>query len=98
MTMTTMERTDEILERAARRYRGIIERLCTSRPRGYILAANGETLPFHRTAVMGRTGPHAWRPAVEQAVLFDRELRSRGPWAIKLRRLESRHRLPADDA
>ena len=80
-----MEQTNAILEQAARRYTGIIGRLSPKARRGYILAATGETLPFHRNQVMGHSDPHPWRPRVGAKVLFDRELRPRGPWAVKVR-------------
>ena len=89
-----MEQSDQSLEQAVRRYRGVIERVYTGRWRlGSIRAASGESLAFRRLDVMGHDD--SWTPAVGQAVLFDRLLLRRGPCAVKVRPAVHRDRLPS---
>ncbi len=87
------------LAQAAGRYSGRVERLYAGKERyGFIVADNGDRLPFCRLGLIGPPGPYQWTPEPGERVLFDRELHRRGPWAVKIRPLESRHRVPADGA
>ncbi len=73
---------------AAARYVGQVERLYAGQQRfGIIATSAGERLPFRRPGLIGPPGPHQWTPRPGEWVLFDRELRRRGPWAVKIRPL-----------
>jgi len=81
-------------QQAAARYVGTVERLSQEFNRhhilGFVRADCGCLLAFRRNEVMNHRDPSpAWWPEPGDRVGFARELRMKGPWAIRVRKLDA---------